>query len=306
MPSVRLKLEGIQPIRAVCVMGMATECSSAAGNQREAGVVWGFEKGAVYNRRIDIHERFGGQRQGGITTPADRSYPIFIVTGEEGISHGYSDRMREDGVFEYSGEGQVGDMQMLRGNRAIRDHAEDGRDLLLFRKVRGGIRFEGQFVFEAYHYADAPDSSDTMRKAIVFELRQIDALVAADEQAEVPAQFDLDELRDRAIQAAKADPLRSQVIATAFERSRLICTYVFARAGGKCENCNLAAPFTRENGSPYLEAHHIRRLTDGGPDDPRFMIGLCPNCHRQAHHGAGRQVLNDDMLRIVQKKEPTQ
>lgn len=31
----------------------------------------GFEVGRVYNRRRDIHERFGGQQQGGIITPAN-------------------------------------------------------------------------------------------------------------------------------------------------------------------------------------------------------------------------------------------
>ena len=33
-------------------------------------MTWGFEVGRVYNRRIDIHGRFGGQQQGGIVTPA--------------------------------------------------------------------------------------------------------------------------------------------------------------------------------------------------------------------------------------------
>jgi 5-methylcytosine-specific restriction protein A len=55
--------------------------------------------------------------------------------------------------------------------------------------------------------------------------------------------------------------------------------------------------------APYLEAHHIRRLTDGGPDDPRFMIALCPNCHRQAHSGKDKLALNVRMLKIVEEKE---
>jgi hypothetical protein len=29
----------------------------------------GFEVGRTYNRRADIHARFGGQQQGGIVTP---------------------------------------------------------------------------------------------------------------------------------------------------------------------------------------------------------------------------------------------
>ena len=79
---------------------------------------WGFEIDRVYNRRDDIHARFGGQQQGGIITPAQHPL-VLIITGEEGLQHGYADRYRADGVFEYFGEGQVGDMQMQSGNRAI-------------------------------------------------------------------------------------------------------------------------------------------------------------------------------------------
>ena len=61
---------------------------------------WGFEKGRVYNRRADIHDRFDGQRQGGIITP--KQYPlVIIITGEEGLSHGYADRQRADGALHF-------------------------------------------------------------------------------------------------------------------------------------------------------------------------------------------------------------
>jgi 5-methylcytosine-specific restriction protein A len=67
-------------------------------------------------------------------------------------------------------------------------------------------------------------------------------------------------------------------------RSRAIRAYVLGRAAGACEGCGQAAPFLTRDGRPYLEPHHIRRLTDGGPDDPRWVAGLCPNCHRRAHY----------------------
>jgi hypothetical protein len=43
-------------------------------------VTWGFEEGRVYNRRADIHARFGGQQQGGIITPAQHPL-VIIITG---------------------------------------------------------------------------------------------------------------------------------------------------------------------------------------------------------------------------------
>ena len=90
---------------------------------------WGFEIGRVYNRRNDIHARFGGQQQGGIITPKDHPL-VIIITGEEGLQHGYADRLRSDGVFEYFGEGQVGDMQLTGGNKAVAEHSASGTDRL--------------------------------------------------------------------------------------------------------------------------------------------------------------------------------
>jgi 5-methylcytosine-specific restriction enzyme A len=112
---------------------------------------WGFEIGRAYNRRSDIHARFGGQQQGGIITPADHAV-VIIITGEEGLQHGYADRYRSDGVFEYFGEGQVGHMQLQRGNRAISEHSVLGKSLLLFRKTVDGVRFEGEMVYEGHHF----------------------------------------------------------------------------------------------------------------------------------------------------------
>ena len=87
--------------------------------------MWPFELGNTYNRRQDIHNRYDGQRQGGIITPA--AHPLVIViTGAEGEQHGYTDRLRSDGVFEYFGEGQVGPMQLNKGNRAILEHSAAG------------------------------------------------------------------------------------------------------------------------------------------------------------------------------------
>ena len=39
----------------------------------------------------DIHERFGGQQQVGIITPADHPV-VIVITGEEELQHGYADR----------------------------------------------------------------------------------------------------------------------------------------------------------------------------------------------------------------------
>lgn len=92
---------------------------------------WGpFHEQRIYNRRRDIHAVYGGQQQGGIYTPS-RHAVIIVFTGSSGEQHGYADGWSPEGVFRYFGEGQVGDMVFERGNRAIRDHLVDGKDLLV-------------------------------------------------------------------------------------------------------------------------------------------------------------------------------
>jgi len=67
---------------------------------------WGFEVGRVYSRRGDVHARFGGQQQGGIITPSQHSL-VIIITGEEGLEHGYADRYRHRSYEGYA-TGRVG------------------------------------------------------------------------------------------------------------------------------------------------------------------------------------------------------
>lgn len=266
---------------------------------------WGFEIGRVYNRRADIHGRFGGQQQGGIITPS--KFPlVIIVTGEEGLQHGYSDRFREDGVFDYFGEGQVGPMELVRGNQAIARHSVDGKSLLLFRKTKSGLRFEGEMVCESYRTEIAKDREGNDREAIVFELRALGSVVeVVDDIKGDPT--NLSELFKRAMESASVGKSTTGVgTRTVYQRSNDIRLYVLTRASGVCEGCESPAPFTRKDGSPYLEPHHIRRVSDGGPDHPAFVIALCPNCHRRVHAGADGPQYNASLLDRMKTIQPDQ
>ncbi len=103
-----------------------------------------FERERVYRRR-DIHADHSGQQQGGVATPSGKPY-ILVFTGG-GDSYGYEDGWTEDGVFLYGGEGQIGDMEFRGGNRALRDHVADGKDLHLFKQLgKGDVRYMGCFL----------------------------------------------------------------------------------------------------------------------------------------------------------------
>ncbi len=116
-----------------------------------------FVQGREY-RRIDLHNQFGGQRQGGISTPINHPL-IFLFTGEGGEQYGYADSWTNERLFFYVGEGQQGDMEFVRGNAAIRDHIIDGKDLHLFLYVRKGIvRYVNQMVCIGSHYKEGSDA----------------------------------------------------------------------------------------------------------------------------------------------------
>jgi 5-methylcytosine-specific restriction protein A len=128
-----------------------------------------FIPGKTYKRR-EIHAAVGGQRQGGISTPA--VHPIILLfTGEQGTLYGYQDGFRPNGSFWYTGEGQVGDMQMVRGNSAIRNHQAHGKALHLFEYVaRATVQYVGPASYLAHHDEVAPDRNNDPRRVIVFEL----------------------------------------------------------------------------------------------------------------------------------------
>jgi 5-methylcytosine-specific restriction protein A len=133
-----------------------------------------FVKGQVYKRSA-IHERFGGQRQGGISTPAHQPV-ILLFTSEAGTQHGYEDGWTSDGRFFYTGEGQYGDMEFTRGNAAIRDHVANGKSLHLFERTeKGWVRYLGEMVYIGHRYREGSDTAGRKRQMIVFELRPIEA-----------------------------------------------------------------------------------------------------------------------------------
>ncbi len=116
---------------------------------------------------------------------------------------------------------------------------------------------------------------------------------------------DFPNLRAKALDAensAGSQPAKSAV-RRLYERSKAVRDYVLFRAAGHCEACNSAAPFRTKVGDPYLEPHHIRRLSDGGPDNPRFVAALCPNCHRRVHHGHDGLQLNQRLAGAIEALE---
>jgi 5-methylcytosine-specific restriction protein A len=221
---------------------------------------------------------------------------VLLFTGQTGKAYGYTaDGFRPDGMFWYTGEGQVGDMQMTKGNLAIRRHSQQKKTLHLFEDLgRGQVQYLGEVSYVDHHTQITPDRNGKARDAIVFELalessaqgaEPTDVTYLRKESESRLWRHSMTHLRELAIRPAPAgsDPRKKKM--NVYLRSQAVRVYVLRRAGGVCEGCGQPAPFETPKGQKYLEPHHIRRLSDGGPDHPRWVAGLCPNCHRRVHYG---------------------
>ena len=140
--------------------------------------------------------------------------------------------------------------------------------------------------------------------------KQIRALIKRRRQSGLPDLDDdsldaanIDELRRAALLSARSVVARTKREVFHRARSRAIHLYVLKRAAGHCEACGVIAPFPKTDGTPYLEPHHTTRLADEGPDDPRKVIALCPNCHRRAHHAKDASSFNKSLIRKLSALE---
>ena len=135
---------------------------------------WTLKKGETILRK-QLHKEFGGGGQGGIS-PSRQSPNILIFSDRHaGEQHGYLDRWDGD-VYLYIGEGQSGDQEMKKGNKAILQHVEDGRSIRLFHGCRGEVEYAGEFEIdhlEPWTTERAVSRSGGMRNVIVFRLLEV-------------------------------------------------------------------------------------------------------------------------------------
>jgi 5-methylcytosine-specific restriction endonuclease McrA len=76
-----------------------------------------------------------------------------------------------------------------------------------------------------------------------------------------------------------------------FVRDAYVVAAALLRANDACEmpGCSREL-FKRENGTIYLEVHHIIPLAEDGEDSLDNAAALCPACHRELHYGSERLI----------------
>lgn len=196
-------------------------------------------------------------------------------------------------------------MAFLRGNRAIRDHLKDGKELRLFEYVdRGIVRYIDIMIYSGHEIVKRPDTDVNIRDAIIFHLTPEDNIIqTVFDSGEFADSQTLNELRQSAIQDQDQSRTSRESVNRVYFRSDAIKRYALKRSSGICEACGSKTPFITKSGRPYLEVHHIHHLSDGGPDHPNWVAGVCPNCHRRSHFGEDRDEFNKQLRNIILEKE---
>jgi hypothetical protein len=145
-------------------------------------------------KRTELHDEYGGAGRGGIEPSAKTPNILIFTNPEKGKKYGYDfDRELEDGTFEYTGDGQVGDQDPhAGGNKTILEHRKTLRSLRLFEatKVKGFVRYLGEYELGSppYEMRTGVDEAGLARELVVFHLMPVGATKSAQQPSylEVP------------------------------------------------------------------------------------------------------------------------
>jgi 5-methylcytosine-specific restriction protein A len=129
-----------------------------------------FEKGKYYHRVNDIHKKYGGKRQSGIANCPNYPYIFIFSGGNKGKESGYKDCI-EGKNFYYTGEGSRGDMEFTAGNRSLRDHHVNEKQVFLFMKTEksGYWKYVGELKYTSYKMDRGKDIEGKARDIIMFK-----------------------------------------------------------------------------------------------------------------------------------------
>lgn len=257
---------------------------------------------------------FVGSRQaqsGVIWGPKEPGCIICTSGGRHGKKAGYSDEALPDGSWWYFGQGTNGNQQLA--NSANSKLASQQRSVLLFttrEPTTKEVAAQGSYG-KLFGYRGLFNVSNHETHIPIAGIRAGDHLIrfrlipageseeAQDDEGTVPQGLGASALQEW-LRVATSQPVPIGLsLAKYYRRCAQITCYAKLRAHGICEGCGTQAPFSSQDGTPFLEVHHLTRLADDGPDSPENVAALCPNCHRRAHYGSDRLEFNAGISRAI-------
>lgn len=141
------------------------------------------------------------------------------------------------------------------------------------------------------------------RQALLALLKPITAMPASDQQQYVNRASMLLDLGHVERPSGNPNPPRVAPGSPQRVRDPNVRAWTLQRACGLCELCKKPAPFNDVRGRAFLESHHIVWLSNDGPDTVENTAAICPNCHRELHHGRDREQKSASLSALVRQKE---
>lgn len=126
----------------------------------------------------------------------------------------------------------------------------------------------------------------------------------AEVASKIASTADEADLLERA-RKAKGKPAKQPKTVSDFKRNLAVVAGALARSKGQCEmpNCTTVL-FQKDDGSNFLEVHHVVPLGEDGDDTLINAAALCPMCHRELHYGAKRLEKRKVLQAAIKAKEP--
>jgi len=230
--------------------------------------------------------------QGGMRKNNETNTLVIVSDHTKSI---YEDRWEGD-VFHYTGMGLLGNQSLnFAQNKTLNESHHNSVDLFLFEVFsQGKYIFQGRIRLAGKPYSEKqPDENQQIRDVWIFPLKLIDQgsppLISEEDfqhknkiRKKKAKKLSDEKLWNRIKNASSKSGVRN-VVSKQYDRNQYIMEYAKRRANGYCQLCNNPSPFSKKNGEPFLEIHHIIWLSNGGADSIDNTVALCPNCHRKMH-----------------------
>lgn len=246
---------------------------------------------------FDIRNVFECSVMGGMNRSQKTNTLVLIANHTDNT---YTDEWDDNGILNYTGEGQIGDQDIeARQNKTLKNSNNTDIKVYLFEVYEETkYIYDGEVVLVGKPYQDrAEDKEGNDRMVWKFPIAKKDGNMPIFIKQEVwdknieAAKRKVKKLSDKELnnklKNAKPQITKRQVITKQIKRNPVVVEKTYRRAKGICDLCKQKAPFNRKNKEPYLEVHHLIKLADDGPDHIYNTVALCPNCHRKMH------ILND-------------
>jgi len=239
----------------------------------------------------EIVARFKCGNMGGMRRSKSTNSLVIISDHTKGL---YDDKWLGN-ILHYTGMGKIGDQDLFfMQNKTLAESEINGITVHLFEVLEATkYMYLGVVsLVDKPYKAEQKGNDGNIRKVWIFPLKlknDIQAITDTEindfikEKEKIAEKLSFLELQKLAKQNESEKVSRRIVSSNLYIRDPFVAEFAKRRANGKCQLCDEVAPFTKYDGVPYLESHHIDWVSAGGSDTIENTVALCPNCHRKMH-----------------------